>query len=451
MQEVKSKYQNIKLVTSKNLLFRRIIYVSFIIIFFIVTPIIILYTEGYRYNFKRGKVQKTGIFIISSIPKKADIYLNGKMIEGDQTPARIEKLLPADYEIQLSQKGYHDWTKKLQISENSTTFAEDVILWKNNLPIQLSEYQIIDWLASPDNKKIVFVTQDRKIITLDLNNQEFHDIYQAGEYTNPKILEWSNTGKKILIKSDYKYLVLDTERYYIKPTIINDNNYKSVKWNLKNDNTLYASNNLGIWRIDLFTRETKLVFNKEISDFIITNDIIYYFYKDIVYKQKLSENNNPEIIDGIKCQDCLFLNYNFPRLILLNKELQELFIIDPKMKNKTIKKEAKNIFWLNKNTFIFYNSWEIWIYELDKREPELITRIGAGIDEAIWHPEGRHIIFTSENKIKIIELDNRELRNVIELFSGLKINHLTINADGKNIYFSAIISDQEYVMELNIK
>lgn len=451
MKGVKSKYQNIKLVTSKNLVFRRIIYVSFIIIFLVITPLIILYTEGYRYNFKRGKVQKTGIFIISSMPKKADVYLNGKIIEGDQTPARIEKLLPADYEIKLAKQGYHNWTKKLQISENSTTFAENVILWKNNLPIQLSEYQIIDWLTSPDNKKVVFVTQDRKIITLDLNNQEFHDIYQAGQYTNPQILEWSNTGKKILIKSDDKYLVLDTERYYIQPTIIDDNDYKSVKWNLKNDNMLYASNNLGIWRVDLFTREKKLVFNKEISDFIINSDIIYYFYKDIVYKQKLSENNNPEIIDGIKCPDCLFLNYNFPRLLLLNKESQELFIIDPEMKNKTIKKEANNIFWLNKNTFLFYNSWEIWIYELDKREPELITRIGSGIDEAIWHPEGRHIIFTSENKIKMIELDNRELRNVIELFSGLKINHLTINDDGKNIYFSAIISDKEYVMELNIK
>jgi len=53
--------------------------------------------------------------------------------------------------------------------------------------------------------------------------------------------------------------------------------------------------------------------------------------------------------------------------------------------------------------------------------------------------------------MNINDLDNRELRNVIELFSGLKINHLTIDDRGENIYFSSLLSDKEYVMELNIK
>lgn len=448
---MESKYKDIKLTTTKNLAFRRFVYMSFIVIFMVTVPIIILYTQGYRYNFKRGKVQKTGIFIVSSIPKKADVYLNGKIVIGDQTPARIEKLLPADYEIKLAKEGYHDWTKKLQIFENSTTFAEDVILWKNSLPIQLSEYLLIDWLASPDNKKSVFITQDRKIVSFDLSSNKFYDIYQAGQYDNPKILAWSNTSKKILIKSGNKYLVIDTERYYIKPIEISDNNYKSLKWNPKNDNALYGLNVSGVWKIDLFTNEKKLIFDKEVADFFISDDTVYYFYKDIVYKQKLSESKNPEIIDGIKCQNCIFLNYDFSKLVLIDKQSQELFIIDPELKNKTIKKEAKNIFWLNQNTFLFYNDWEIWIYELNEKEPELITRIGAGIGEVLWHPEGRHIIFTSEDKIKIIELDNRELRNIIELYSGLKINNLTIDNEGKNIYFSATISEKEYIMGLNIK
>ncbi|MDO8668770.1 MAG: PEGA domain-containing protein [Candidatus Buchananbacteria bacterium] len=451
MKEKESQYKNIKLITTKNLGFRRLIYLFFITIFLIVTPLIILYTQGYRYNFKRGKVQKTGILIVSSIPKKADIYLNGKIIENDQTPTRIEKLLPADYEIKLSKEGYHDWTKKLQISENSTTFAEDVILWKNNLPIQLAARQIIDWLPAPDNKKIVFITEDRKVISLDIDTKEFNDIYQAGQYANPKILSWSNNGKKILIKSNNEYLIIEAERYYIKPTIISDNDYKLIKWDQNNDNLLYGLNNSGIWKIDLFTRAKKLVFDKAVDDFILNNDTIYYFYKDIIYRQKLVESKNPEIIDGVKCQGCVFSNYIFSKLILMNQESQELFIIDPELKNKTVKKEAEDISWLNQDTLLFYNNWEIWIYESAKKEPELITRIGAGIGEALWHPEGRHIIFTSDDKIKIIELDNRELRNMIELFSGRQINNLSINDRGDNIYFSFIISDKENVMELNIE
>lgn len=451
MKQAESKYKDITLISNKNLVFRRVVYIFFIIVFLITVPIIILYTQGYRYNFKRGKVQKTGIFIVSSIPKKANISLNGKIIEGEQTPSRIEKLLPADYEIALSKEGYHNWTKKLQISENSTTFAEDVILWKNILPTPLSAYKIIDWLASPDNKKTVFITNDRKIISLDFNNLEFHDLFQAGEFTNPKLLEWSNTNKKILVKSNDRYLIIDTERYYIKPIEISDNKYSAVKWNLNNDNVIYALNSSGVWRIDLFTKEKKLIFNKDVTDFIINNDHIYYLYKDIVYKQKINESNNPEIIDGIKCQNCHFLNTDFIKLILISPTTQELYIIDPELKNKTIKKEANSIAWLNKNTFLFYNNWEIWIYGSDKKEPELITRVGSGISEALWHPAGRHIIFISEDKINLIELDNRELRNMTALFAGKKTTHLTIDDDGKNIYFSSQITEQENIMKLNIK
>ena len=167
-KKIPSPYQTVKLVSAQNLAWRRAVYVFFIIVFLIVTPLIVLYSQGYRYNFKRGKVQKTGILIISSIPKSADIYLNNQLVTQDQTPARLEKLLPADYEIKLAKEGYHNWTKKLQLNENSTTFAEDVILWKNNWPIQLAPNNIIEWLASPDWQKAVFITPDRKIMALDL-------------------------------------------------------------------------------------------------------------------------------------------------------------------------------------------------------------------------------------------------------------------------------------------
>jgi len=451
MKQSESKYKDIKLISTKNLALRRLVYIFFIIIFLVTVPLIILYTQGYRYNFKRGKVQKTGIFIISSIPKKADIYLNNQLIKNKQTPARIEKLLPADYEIKLAKTGYHDWTKKLQISKNATTFAEDVILWKNIFPTQLSSYPIINWLVSSDQKKVAFITDARKIISFDFDNHNFYDLYQASDYTNPQILAWSNTNKKILVKSNNQYLIIDTERYYIKPLKINNDNYSIVKWDLNNDNIIYALNSAGIWKIDLFTMNKKLIFPKNISDFIINHDTIYYFYKDVVYKQKLNANINPEIIDGVKCSSCHFWDSDSNKLILFSPTLQELYIIDPELKNKTIKKEASNISWLNKNDFLFYNNWEIWIYSPDKKEPELITRIGAGITEALWHPIGRHIIFTSEDKIKIIELDNRELRNIIELYSGQNIHHLTIDDNGQNIYFSSMINQLEFISELNIK
>ena len=58
-----------------ELIYRRITYSLFIILFLIVTPLIIFYTQGYRFNFKNQHIQQTGILVISSNPKKADITL----------------------------------------------------------------------------------------------------------------------------------------------------------------------------------------------------------------------------------------------------------------------------------------------------------------------------------------------------------------------------------------
>jgi len=53
-----------------ELIYRRITYSLFIILFLIVTPLIIFYTQGYRFNFKNQHIQQTGILVISSNPKR---------------------------------------------------------------------------------------------------------------------------------------------------------------------------------------------------------------------------------------------------------------------------------------------------------------------------------------------------------------------------------------------
>lgn len=89
---------------------RRIIYLTFILIFAIATPLIILYTAGYRYNLKKNKIQKTGILILKSRPKEATIYLNEK-IQKEKTPARIANLLPEDYFVRVEKENFYPWQK----------------------------------------------------------------------------------------------------------------------------------------------------------------------------------------------------------------------------------------------------------------------------------------------------------------------------------------------------
>lgn len=437
-------------------LHRRLIYIAFVIIFLIVTPLVILYTQGYRYNFKRGRLQKTGILIISSLPRQAAVFLNNQSAN-KSTPARLEQLLPGDYEIKLTKDGYHDWQKKLPITENATTFAEKIILWKKALPIELAKAISPSWLAAPDKQKTVWLNENNELILLETGNDQLAIISSFEKYEPASLIAWSKTSKKILLKTakDNKnvYFVLNIEQKPVpKLKKIAQRNYQQVNWDQANDNLLYGLDQSGLWQIDLFTNQEKLISPLVKNNFLVKDGKLYFCQADNLYQQAIGEKNLNKLTNALPCLDYQIIGQNADKLILFNQQNQNVVFVDLKNNSKPIAQRAKNFDWLDDNTLLFYNDWEIWIYNLkEKKEPELVTRLGANLQAVIWHSLGRHLIFASDNKIEIIELDNRELRNLIELAQFKNINGLSLDRAGNNLYINGTLFAEPGVFKLNLR
>ena len=107
---------------------RRLLYISFILAFLIITSSLILYATGYRIKLTwpidfNQTFQKTGMFIFDTEPHGAKIYLNKKPQElffkkiftreesFIKTPTKIKNLLPGEYDITLELEGYWPWRK----------------------------------------------------------------------------------------------------------------------------------------------------------------------------------------------------------------------------------------------------------------------------------------------------------------------------------------------------
>lgn len=434
-----------------NLIYRRIVYLIFVSAFFIAAPLIIMYTQGYRYNFSKSRVQKTGILIISSLPKKADIYLNGKLLKNQQTPARIEKLLPADYEIKLTKEGYHPWQKKLPVNENSTAFAEDVILWKQSIPLQLAAIGINNWLVSPERQKIAIITGDNQLEILDTVNSQISHPENQLRLTDPELVGWSNTGKKLIIKDQVKeranYYLLNLSANNGAIAKINSRNYLLVKWDQQNDNVIYGLDKSGLWQIDLFAQTERLVIAEPMDDFLpINNEIFILSGSNIIRFDATSDIDAQLESDGYQ-----LIGKENGKIIASNPSRQRLAVLDLEAPAKNFYIDAKNFDWLNSRTLLFFNDWEIWIYNFEDKEPKLITRLGKQIAGALWYKSGQHIIFAAENELRVIELDNRESRNIITLAEVPQIIDLSLDPAGKNIYFAGRYSDQEEILKLNIR
>ncbi len=438
----------------KTPLLRRLIYAAFILIFLIAAPLIILYTMGYRYNFTKGRVQKTGIIRITSVPNGADIYLNGVKYDLSQTPAKIEKLLPGDYEIKLSKTGYFDWQKKLPVYENGTTFAEKVILWKKSNTASLSTTTADSWLVSPD-KNIVAFTNGNTVSLMNINSGIFGEISGGNidviaditVYYGLKLISFSPLGRYLLADAyngaEHSYSVVDTISKNRKK--IPDQDYSVIKWEATTD-TLYALNKNGLWSINPSTLKTQLANSNFIAaDFYLSNKDLYFIAGGILKKQTLN-NRQASDIEKFNCPNCRIREIRNNKLLAVN-DTGDLAIIDLNRQIPTVKAKANGFDWLNDHSLIYYNDYEIYINEFTSGGPELITRLGSPIISAIWHTDGRHLLFSSGNKINIIELDNRELRNIITIATTAG-NFLTVDRSGNNIYYSL---DKSGIFKLNIQ
>ena len=111
-----------------NIFWRRFTYSLFFTIFFIVSPLLILYSLGYRYNFSTNSIEKNGAFYIKSYPKNANIFINDKK-NNKKTPRQILNIKPDNYKLKITKENYLDWKKELAIIEGETTFVENIVLF----------------------------------------------------------------------------------------------------------------------------------------------------------------------------------------------------------------------------------------------------------------------------------------------------------------------------------
>lgn len=440
----------------KTPLYRRVTYITFIIAFLILSPLVILYTMGYRYNLSKGRVQKTGILKITTIPKGAQIILNGQTYEKSNTPAKIEYVLPGDYEIQIKKDGYFDWQKKLAVLENGTTFAEKIILWKKSEAEPLLASSSQSFLVAPDKNNFISLDKNGNIWLTDINSGLLGE-FSGGKTAIISTLKnqplanldsFSPSGRYVLIKTKKNNI----EEYFLLDTILKENkklpgnNYASLKWDDSSDK-LYAYNKKNLLELDLKNYKEKiLITDFKIDDFFISGKTLYSINNQILTEQSL-DGANIKDLKKVSCIICQLKNIKAGKAFIFDSGMNLLTIIDLNSPLKNIEIAADRFDWLNNNSLLLYNNYELYILEISKNQPDLITRLGTPIKYAIWHPDGRHLFFSTDDKIKIIELDNRELRNIIEL-KAVPADWLVLDRAGNNLYYSL---DKEGIFKLNIQ
>lgn len=257
--------------------YRAAILIILIIIFFTVSPILILWTLGYRYNPKKITIEKTGLLFVKTEPKGADIYLNGKKRK-QRTPAKIKYLLPDIYNLRIEKKGFIPYKKKITIKSGFTTFVDNILLFKQNLPILMTSEEMDEKalyaaqhkepMSSISDIDTTFLPQNYKHYILDTINSHFI-------FKNP-----SNT--KLLIFDANKQIIFDD---YGKEVVFNENN--------NDEFIVYGEFEINLYNIaekkkDFISRSSKEIKN---VFFLEDNYILYALENGVYVTEKQAKNS----------------------------------------------------------------------------------------------------------------------------------------------------------------
>ncbi|MFA6536821.1 MAG: PEGA domain-containing protein [Patescibacteria group bacterium] len=428
-----------------NIKHRRLITLIFISIFFIVTPILLLYTAGYRYNLKKLSLQKTGAMVIKTEPSGALIFFNGQSTK-DYTPTRINNVLPDEYLVSAEKEGYYSWQKKMLFESQKTTFAEDIFLFKifTSEPVSEEKYSRANlnekkfgiYSTFEKNQTVFFLLIDssaksKQLFSLNGDIQDWRIFWDneqtVGLFTTKNELWQIKTGiprsaEKLPFTSPtlQKALFYENELY-----LLIDNRIQK-----------YQNNKLvTIYQADTF---------EKLLDFSISNNQLFIvknlLQKTVLTKEPLNETGQIEQKSlTLKNENSRLLGHYGNKILLVDNEERNLFVLNESIDRiEFTKKDILGFdFLTDKNRLLIYTGQEISFLNLsdENLSEKLLTRFSENIQKVLWHASGNYIFILQNNIIKIFEVDDRNGHFSLDLPEN-DITDFTVDAKSETLILS---------------
>lgn len=439
---------------------RRIFLILLVVVFLIATPLIILYSSGYQINWKTFRFQKTGGIYINAYPKGVSIYIDNikKDITGTLFLSQgklISGLIPGNYTIRVEKEGFMPWKKSLEVKPNLVSEARNIFLVPINKEPSIVVEGINDFIIS-DSQALIAYSQKNTITILDLANN------------TPKIIP-QHTGEsigKISFGSDENHIIIESffknkVRKYItnvKTGVITDipedetEKYVILRQYPNGEEKLIALSNKNIlYSIDLASPNVKVEIARNISMFDLFDAKLIYatLSPTILYEKDLINGEIKQItqspIDNFDSSAKIFRSGDGHLAIIDSKKT--LYLYDDV--NYTFKLIARNItkasFSTDKKKLLYQNRNELYVIYLREiliqpykkiGDISFITRFSQPIQNSEWFSrDNEHILFITEGKLKLVELDDRDERNTQDVTSVRSPMKLKYNIYDDNIYF----------------
>lgn len=392
--------------------------VSFIALSFVAItgPILVLYAQGYRYNFNKNRIEQTGVMFIKSYPRSASISINDELLS-KKTPTEVPNLLPANYHVTISKPGYTNWQKELVVEPKKTTFIEDVTLFRTEPKIvEILKTEVQQTLCSNKDNKLA-VINNTMLSIFDINRNKLIDQTPIDEKT--EVVSWSNNSINVLLKDPTGYYIYSPDSKIKKLVTYNKKPMEDVVWESNSDIIVYGKFKNQLYKYNFSNDQAGLY------DQTYDWQTVQPLNNTYIGIHKENDKMFLSIVEGKKVNDLMTIptddSYQINILsneyiLLVNKNLNVAYMINPNNSDNPLQSyvtNIKNFSWLN-DSLLYWNDHEINVYHVPSKTKQTVERTSEKINQVSWHNGLVSIFAIINNQLKIFEFDNRDKRNVLD-------------------------------------
>lgn len=422
---------------------RRILPWIYIVAFLAIAPSVIFYTSGYRYNTKKGKIERYSTLIVDSNPTSATLLLDEQDTK-DVTPSTIQTVTPGTHTLSVSKVGYTSWQKTLEMDAERATFATDVWLWKISEP-NLRYPQRADALtASPDGATIlrVNVATSTTIFASDPIGTSIVSYSMEQPLVAPIRWFWSTDSKRVLFENSTSTWLLDLQTHQ-PPLLLPSGTYR---WS---QNAVIGTNGTTLTTISLPTlaiTQTTLPLSSfdqtengdELRTATGTIDRIYVRHDDP--------------LKGLVLPNGKWTFWKSSNTSALFRDASHWLSIQTSTDTPTSHTLASDSLLTIPGTsdqpYLGIQNGELWTWN-PIEDPQLLYRQSEPIIDATWHHAGHDIFFATPTSIYALDLDPRDGRIQTLLATFDHVTNLTVA--GKELFIAATKNAQTGVWALKVE
>lgn len=444
---------------------RTILFWTLVVLFCLTAPTVILNAKGYRFDWKRGIFVHSGTISIKSNPQSPNIALDGELqtstlLNRINQSINLSGLIPRDYNITVSASGFQTWNKKIDVHSGLSSEFWNVLLVRDDYErtaystggtdrffispktqfIALNQYSdngLSVKVVELSGKSLVHSFSFPDWNFIDENRQENIEWAPQENYLSIPVMK--NTWDKLhRVSTIYDYFIvnLETEKTELLSEILGKDSLRDVRWDPSNRNFFFAIVDDQLLRIDISHPESQTVIGANVSAFELSKTAVYYVQKDnnLVIKTSLdgSGERNQITYDSpfdIDASIKKLIVYDDDRMVFLT-DRGDLFVYNNGLKDRYFRKlggqvsgmqfsdDGKKLLWWTQNEMAVYFLRD-WNVQPTRQEDEIqtITRYADPIRNVQWAKDYEHAIFSVNGQIKIIELDPRDHRNIMDITS----------------------------------